>query len=163
MNGLSKKIFSIFSIIFTKHKDKAHKYIASKIFKKQYIRKGKCRCCGNCCQGIYVRHSGGVISNEQDFEKLKFKHFFYSYLEIVDKTENGIVFACTKFDKETNRCTVHKHRGLICRNYPQEELFMIGGELHESCGFSFDPIYSFQEVLTKQMSKSVPSFILDTD
>ncbi len=130
------------------------KFFASKILGKKYFRIGKCKACGKCCQGIYVRHFKHIIKDEEEFEKLKKWHFFYSYLEIVEKTELGLVFACTKVDPETGKCTVYKNRARICKVYPQEELFMMGGEISEGCGFSFIPIHSFEEVFEK-VSKNI--------
>ena len=60
-----------------------------------------------------------------------------------------MIFECTKLDKETNRCTIHKSRPGICRRYPQEELLSMGGELSEGCGYHLEPIVSFSEVFEK--------------
>ena len=70
-------------------------------------------------------------------------------LKIIDKDETGIVFECMNLDKETNRCKIHKKRPGICRRYPQEELFMMGGTLAEHCGYRLEPIESFDEVFEK--------------
>jgi len=125
------------------------KIFYSKILGKKYIRVGKCKACGRCCQEIYVRHAKGIIKTEEEFEKLKPLHFFYSYLNIIDKTETGLVFECTKLDKSNGTCTVYNKRALICRQYPLEEVFMMGGTISEDCGFKFIPIKSFEEVLNK--------------
>lgn len=87
-----------------------------------------------------------MIKEEEEFERLKTQHFFYSYLKIVGKSENGLVFECTKLDKEKGTCTAYKHRALLCRMYPQEEIFMMGGVISEDCGYKFIPITSFEEV-----------------
>ncbi|NJL77439.1 MAG: hypothetical protein HC892_22790, partial [Saprospiraceae bacterium] len=71
----------------------------------------------------------------------------------MEKTEHGLVFECTKLDRETNRCSVYKTRSFICRAYPQEEIFMLGGEIGEHCGFKFTPIESFEEVMSKVRKK----------
>ncbi len=120
-----------------------------KILGKKYVREGQCHSCGRCCREIYVKHARGIVSEEKEFEKLKKLHRFYSYLRIIEKTENGLVFECTKLDKHTNNCTVYKNRALLCKLYPQEEIFMLGGEISENCGFRFTPIESFEEVLNR--------------
>ncbi len=130
------------------------KFYLLKILKKKYIRTGSCNACGRCCREIYVKHSGGIIKEEEEFERLKKSHWFYSYLNIVDKTENGLVFECTKLDREANKCTVYKNRALLCRLYPQEEIFMMGGEISENCGYSFKPIESFEEVFERVNRKA---------
>lgn len=85
-----------------------------------------------------------------------FKNFirFYTYLKIIDKDETGLVFECMNLDKETNKCKIHKKRPGICRRYPQEELFMMGGTLAENCGYRLEPIESFEEVFERVSKKS---------
>lgn len=131
-----------------------NKLVASKVFGKKYIRTGKCNSCGRCCQRIYVRHSNDIIKTEEEFERLKPLHFFYRYLEIIDKDDAGLVFECTKLNKETGKCTAYKQRALICRQYPLEEIFMLGGVMGDECGFKFVPIQSFEEILSKLEKKN---------
>lgn len=125
------------------------KFIYKYILHRKYFRYGKCIRCGACCSRIYVNHQKGMISDEQEFEKLKKLHPFYTYLEIVDKDENGLVFKCNKFDKEKHICTIHKFRPGICRRYPSEIILKMHGVMHENCGFYFKPIDSFSEIFNK--------------
>ena len=118
------------------------------ILHKKYYRTGSCNACGRCCQKIYVKHEA-VIQTEAEFERLKKMHAFYTYLKIVGKDETGLVFECQNLDKETNRCKIHKKRPGICRRYPQEELFGMGGTLAEHCGYKLVPVESFEEVFSK--------------
>lgn len=139
--------------MFKKFFDKIKKFFFLNILRKKYIRKGQCNSCGKCCQEIYVKHGGGVIKDEEEFKRLQKLHWFYSYLEIVDNTEDGLVFRCTKLDPVEMKCTVYKHRALLCRLYPQEEIFMMGGIMGEQCGFTFEPIESFEEILDRVKCK----------
>ncbi len=120
-----------------------------KILRRKYYRSGKCNCCGRCCEKIYVKHGKNIIKDEELFKKLKTMHSFYDDLEVVDKDETGLVFRCNNLDLETRKCKIHKHRAKICRNYPQEEIFMMGAQLSEDCGYSFTPIVPFSEVFQK--------------
>lgn len=129
------------------------KFVYTKILRKKYYRTGQCLGCGKCCQKIYVKTHNHVIQEEKEFQKLKLLHRFYTYLEVVDKDETGLVFSCSNLDKETNLCKIHKKRPGICRRYPQEELFRIGGELSEGCGYNMVPIVPFSEVLEKKMKR----------
>lgn len=129
------------------------KFIYTKFLKRKYYRTGNCLGCGKCCKKIYVQTSKHVIQNEKEFEKLKLLHRFYTYLTVVDKDETGLVFECCNLDKETNLCKIHKKRPGICRRYPQEELFRMGGELSENCGFKMIPIIPFAEILEKEEAK----------
>ncbi len=133
--------------------EKLKKFFFLKILRRKYYRVGACKGCGRCCRKIYVKTSNHVIKDEKEFERLKFLHIFYSYLTVVDKDEIGLVFSCSNLDEETHKCKIHKKRPAICRRYPQEELFTMGGELSENCGYGFVPIESFAQVLTNEEKK----------
>ncbi|MGN0018749.1 MAG: YkgJ family cysteine cluster protein [Candidatus Gastranaerophilaceae bacterium] len=140
-------------IVFHNYK-LVRKFIYSKILRKHYYRVGACKCCGECCQHIYVKHGKKVIDDEKLFERLQLLHRFYTYLKVVGKDETGLIFSCQMQDSVTKKCKIHNTRPGICRRYPQEELFMMGGSLSEGCGYSLEPIISFSEVLSDVMKKS---------
>jgi len=129
------------------------KFILSKILRKKYYRTGKCKSCGKCCTQIYVKHYKHVLQEEKEFEKLKLLHSFYANLKIIGKDEIGLIFECQNLDKQTHKCKIHKFRPGICRRYPQEELFSMGGALSDDCGYKMEPIISFDEILTSMQSK----------
>ena len=60
---------------------------------------------------------------------------------------------CTNLDPVTHKCKIHKNRPGICRRYPQEELFSMGGALSDDCGYKMEPIISFEEILKKEQKK----------
>ena len=127
---------------------KIKKFFYLHVLKRKYYRVGQCNVCGRCCQKIYVKHKN-VIQTEEEFERLQKLHPFYTYLKIIYKDETGLVFECTNLDKVTMKCKIHKKRPGICRRYPQEELFLMGGNLAEHCGYKLVPIESFEDVLNK--------------
>lgn len=142
---------NLITAIFNKLKEKNldfQKFLA-KLMGKKYLRTGQCKACGRCCKHIYVRHSKHIIKDEEEFKKLIPQHFFYSYLKVIDKTDTGLVFKCTKLDEEKGTCTAYSKRALLCHQYPLEEVFMMGGTVSEDCGYKFTPIESFEEVLAK--------------
>ena len=128
---------------------KLKKFYYTKILHRKYYRVGSCKGCGRCCRQIYVKHAKGVIQTEEDFEKLKHQHRFYTYLKVMGKDEIGLIFECKNLDEETHLCKIHKTRPGICRRYPQEEIFMMGGVLSQDCGYSLVPIETFEEVFAK--------------
>ena len=128
---------------------KLKKFYYTKILRKKYYRVGKCNGCGRCCRQIYVKHAKGVIQTEEDFEKLKYQHRFYTYLKVTGKDEVGLIFECQNLDSETHLCKIHKTRPGICRRYPQEEIFAMGGVLAENCGYKLEPIETFDEIMHK--------------
>jgi len=125
------------------------KFILTKILRRKYHRAGKCNVCGQCCLKIYAIRSKHVIKDEKEFEELQYSHRFYTYLKIVDKDDIGLVFECCNIDPETKKCRIHKNRPGICKRYPQDELFSMGGKLLKNCGYKMEPIISFAEILKK--------------
>ena len=129
--------------------NKIRKFILSKILRKKYMRTGSCNACGKCCRQIYVKHYKHVLQDEKEFEKLQYLHTFYAHLKIIGKDEDGLIFECDRLDPETKKCKIHFFRPAICRRYPQEELFAMGGYLSDECGYKMTPIISFEEMMQK--------------
>ena len=131
-----------------------------KILKKRYYRHGSCAMCGACCENIYVRHGKNTIKTEEEFEKIKQidNYSFYQHIKVIGKDDFGLIFECQKFDKEKRLCTDHKNRPPICVNYPSEEIFKMGAQLRDECGYSFEPIEKFDEVFAKISKKPVKNF-----
>ena len=129
------------------------KIFLAKILRRKYYRTGKCHACGKCCTQIYVKHYKHVIQDEKEFEKLKYFHRFYTYLKVIGKDDIGLIFECQNLDSETKKCKIHKTRPGLCRRYPQEELFSMGGALSEDCGYKMEPIVPFSTVLEQEKKK----------
>lgn len=140
--------------------EKLRRFIHAKILKKHYWRTGKCKGCGMCCTHIYVKHFKHVLKDEKEFRKLQFLHKFYSDLEIIGKDDLGLIFECTNLDPKTKRCKIHFWRPGICRRYPQEELFTMGGTLSEDCGYKMEPIIPFKEVLGNMQKRENKKFMI---
>lgn len=130
-------------------KEKFKKFIYLHILKRKYYRVGNCAKCGRCCKNIYVKHGRKFISEPELFNRLKSLHPFYFDLEIIGKDEVGLLFACKNLDESTKTCKTHNKRAKICRDYPMEEILKMGGTLAEGCGYRFEPIEKFSEILDK--------------
>ena len=141
--------------MFKNIKKNLKKFVWSKILRKKYYRTGKCNCCGSCCKKIYVQSAKGVIKEEKEFERLKLLHRFYTYLKVIGKDETGLIFECCQLDEETKMCKIHDERPGICRRYPQEEMFVMGGDICDDCGYKFEPVVPFDEVLQKVIKKDL--------
>ncbi len=140
-------------------KSSIKKFVFLKILRRKYYRVGECNCCGRCCKNIYVKHGKGFISDEKLFNRLKPLHPFYFDLEIIGKDETGLLFACKNLDENTKMCKIHKKRAKICRDYPMEEILKMGGTLAEGCGYRFEPIEKFSEVLNKAKKQNSSKII----
>ena len=119
------------------------------VLRRKYKRTGSCNNCGACCSHIYVRHLKGIIKEEKELEKLKLLHSFYAGLKVIGSDEIGLIFECSHLDKQTKLCKIHSRRPGICRRYPQEEIFQMGGCLSADCGYKLEPLVKFSEVLNK--------------
>ena len=133
--------------------EKIKKFFLSKVLHKYYYRTGKCKGCGQCCTHIYVKHFKHVLTDEKEFKRLQYLHKFYADLKIIGKDDLGLIFECTNLDTETRKCKIHFLRPGICRRYPQEELFSMGGTLSDECGYKMEPIIPFEKVLQDVKNK----------
>ncbi len=128
---------------------KLKKFFYLYILKRKYYRVGNCAKCGRCCKNIYVKHGKTFISDPELFNRLKPLHPFYFDLEIIGKDEIGLLFACKNLDETSKTCKIHNKRAKICRDYPMEEILKMGGTLAEGCGYRFEPVEKFSEILNK--------------
>lgn len=138
---------------------KLKKFFYTRILKRKFYRTGQCLGCGRCCEKIYVKHGKTVIQDEARFEKLRYLHPFYMDLTVVGKDETGLIFSCSNLDENTHLCKIHDKRAGICKRYPQEEIFSMGGELGKECGYKFTPIVPFSEILNNMMKKKIKKII----
>ena len=120
-----------------------------KIMSSKYVRRGKCRGCGNCCRNILLYVEDDPIKTEEQFEKVKEweKHYYNFYIS--GKSETGaLLFTCKELD-DNNRCKVYFFRGLGCRMYPKvNKKFLInGGKPLDGCGYYFEADKEFKHFL----------------
>jgi len=139
------------------------KFIYKRILRKKYFRKGSCKRCGACCSRIYVSHGKHTIDTEEEFESLRDKYPFYSYLSVEGKDDIGLIFSCCNFDAEKHICKIHKMRPGICRRYPDEFVFSMGACLSDGCGYSFEPVEKFSEILADIEKKPLKNCVIFTD
>ncbi len=140
--------------------EKIKKFYYKIILKKRYYRFGECKKCGCCCENIYIFHAGKIIKTKEEFFELQktSSYPFYHYISAISKDDFGLIFECNKFDKEKRLCKDHKRRCSICKNYPQEDIFKMGAALKDGCGYRFEPIENFEEVLKKVSSRPLKNF-----
>ena len=128
------------------------KFYFQKFNSSKYVRKGKCKRCGNCCRNILLYVEDEPIKTEKQFEKVKEWAKHYNNFYISGVSENGsLLFTCNEID-ENNNCKVYFFRGLGCRLYPHKNTkFLInGGKPLEGCGFYFEADKSFKSYFEKQ-------------
>ena len=117
----------------------------------KHWRNGKCNNCGECCKTITLRFSGKLLTRESEFEYLQKKIKRYQHFTIFGKADNGVLlFKCNYLD-ENNRCSVYHLRSFLCRTYPHfdNKFIKLGGKPLPGCGYYYEPIVHFDEVLKK--------------
>lgn len=129
-----------------------------KLLKINHWRKGKCNQCGQCCRTITFRFPDKLLTRESEFEYLKqrmprFEHFYIS-----DKDDQGVLLFTCKFLSEENKCSIYHFRSIFCRFYPHfsDKFIKIGGKPLEGCGFYYEPVTKFEEVIKKEQERNDP-------
>jgi Fe-S-cluster containining protein len=117
---------------------------------KYYKRTGSCGQCGSCCKDIHLVHEERCIDSKELFDALKQKHTEYEYFEPVDQDDQGLIFQCTHLQPD-NSCGIYETRPLLCRQYPNEKILMVGGHLAKRCGYHFELLRSFQSILDEKV------------
>ncbi len=113
-----------------------------------YRRSGACNMCGRCCTNIYLVHEEDTIKTVADFERYQeVEPEFHGFIPI-DKDDHGVKFQC-KHLKDDKSCAVYADRPSFCRQYPSEKGVLLGGVLADECGYSFEVINKFKDVLAK--------------
>jgi Fe-S-cluster containining protein len=119
---------------------------------KYYRRTGSCNMCGKCCKDIYLIHHDRTIESIEEFETLKPDNPEYQHFIPVQTTPDGVQFQCKHLSSE-NRCQIYANRPDFCRKYPSEKTLLLGGQLAKGCGFQFELLKTFDEVLSKVADK----------
>ena len=125
----------------------------ARLLGRKYMRKGRCAGCGSCCTNISIKDGRKVVSSVEQFELLQQKYPEYRMFKVLSVEDDVLTFKCLFLDEESGRCTNYKHRPPICRNYPNEIIFKLGGTLAETCGFEFEPVKKFDAFLEEAMKK----------
>jgi Fe-S-cluster containining protein len=119
---------------------------------QHYVRTGECHQCGQCCAGIHLIHGDEVVSEIEQFERLKTQFPDYAYFEPIEQTEQGLMFRCRQLQPD-NRCGVYADRPPFCKKYPSEATLLFGGALAPQCGFAFKARHRFADMLQKAADK----------
>ncbi len=119
---------------------------------KFYKRTGSCNMCGKCCTDIHLVHGKEPIKTEVEFELLKPLFPDYRNFKPIGKSEDGLLFQCVHLQPDKS-CAIYDERPLLCRRYPSEESLLMGGKLAKGCGYAFEVIRKFEQVLQETRQK----------
>ena len=124
-----------------------------KLRRQDIIVEGSCKMCGECCKSLNFTSGGEWVHTVRQFEELKKKYPEYEIFEPVGRSTGGVLkFRCKMLGPD-NLCTIHDDRPDFCRDYPEEDMFLMGGDVLACCGYSFKTVPSFKRILDEQMKK----------
>lgn len=122
--------------------------------KTEYIKKGRCKKCGECCQALAIQypdffnHLPRVLNLTIKWHKFRYG---FSYL---NRESNYLLYRCN-LTRPDGTCRIYHFRPRLCREYPKVRLY---GKVHTfmTCGFYFvrrDGVPTFDEALHKANEK----------
>lgn len=115
--------------------------------RRELVVAGTCELCGDCCRGLNLSVEGGWIRSKRAFEKLKKKYPEYEHFEVTDRAPGGaLVFRCLLLD-ENGVCANYDARPKFCREYPEVDIYFMGGNMLPNCGFRYEAVPSFRKIL----------------
>lgn len=102
----------------------------------QYVRRGKCNRCGNCCRLLALQVPDYVERFRVLSKAAKWWHDEVLNFEDQGEWKGWIAYRCRNYDEERHRCMIYHLRHKLCRFYPR--LGQFGHpELHRECGYHF--------------------------
>jgi len=125
------------------------KFIINIFQSSKYIRKGKCRQCGDCCRNIVFIINDKKIETEKQFVLLKKWNKQYGNFYISGKDIDGaLLFTCKELGTD-NKCKMYYFRSILCRMYPNPcgKFLAAGGKMQDNCGYWFEPNKKFETFL----------------
>lgn len=125
------------------------KFQVERLLSSKYIRKGKCKQCGNCCKNIVFYIGKNAVSTKEQFESLKKWSKSYNNFFVTGKDEQGVLLFTCKCLDSNNKCKVYYLRSINCRLYPNpNKIFLAnGGKLLDDCGYYFKADKEFKDYL----------------
>ena len=141
---------------FTNLIDKIKIFIL-KLLRIRYLRRGKCKKCGNCCKTITFSIENSLVKDIKQFESLKrFVPGIYEHFNVNKRNDNDTLLFTCKYLNPNNTCKVYYFRSVYCILYPNLKSRYLdgGGETLPGCGYYYEPIESFNNVYNKLFCNS---------
>jgi len=130
------------------------KWLWLKIRGHRIVVCGNCKICGLCCRDLNLTNGDHWIRSKDEFKLLVEKKPEYSRFIHTGYTPGGImVFSCECIGSD-GLCGDYENRPDFCRTYPETDLYFMGGELPDHCGFSFKVMPSFDRILERESNRS---------
>lgn len=122
---------------------------ASRLSGRDVAVRGRCLRCGSCCRDLTLVINGRTISGTRDLKTLHAHAEDYRrFLPSGRDPEGNITVTCTYLG-EDGACTVYDERPAICREHPARDLYYVGGDPGEGCGYRFERTRSFSAMLRR--------------
>lgn len=128
-------------------------YFMLKIKGKTIVISGRCKGCGSCCTSLSLESKVGWLRYEQDFRDIVTLFPQYNRFEITGLDPSGfLLFRCTWCTPQ-GTCLYYDKRLPLCKKFPEKTLPFAGGTLPVSCGYSFDVVTPFENILKKEIKR----------
>lgn len=118
-----------------------------KLRRREIAVAGECEMCGRCCRKMNLYFGSRWIRSEAEFKRLMKKRPEYERFEPAGRTVTGILNFRCKMHGEDGLCADHENRPDFCRDYPPADLPLYGAGLDSTCGYRFEVVPSFKNVL----------------
>jgi Fe-S-cluster containining protein len=131
----------------------AIRYFSLKLRGRRLVIRGACRQCGGCCKRLSLEGPRGWIREQREFEEICKRYPEYRRFTLSGKDTLGfLLFTCSCLGDD-NRCLHYADRLPLCKAYPDQELFFIGGSLPRECGYRLEEIRDFDRIYGKALKK----------
>ncbi len=99
----------------------------------EYVREGKCKRCGRCCQALALIMPRGMARRDWLVRAVSWCHGVALNFYYIAEEENWLIYGCNYYK---NGCSIYPFRHRICRSFPRQQLYG-HPNVHPDCGFSF--------------------------
>lgn len=114
---------------------------------------GECLQCGRCCHRLNLTRYDHWIRSEKEFDRMVGENPDYGHFKREGSTATGLlVFRCGKV-LEDGACGDYENRPSFCRTFPEPDLYFMGAELIEGCGYRFEVVPSFGKMLGRELRR----------
>jgi uncharacterized protein len=119
---------------------------------RRVIAAGECLLCGRCCHRVNLTgENDRWISSSREFKRQAARRPDYARFRLEGATITGLMTFCCECAREDGACGDYENRPDFCRVFPEPELFFMGAELLDGCGYRFEVVPSFKRMLERQI------------
>jgi hypothetical protein len=124
-----------------------------KVRGKTIVVSGRCRGCGSCCMNLCLENKDGWLRSESVFREIIKTNPEYDRFVITGQDRTGLLLFKCMWCTPQGTCLHYDNRLDLCKKFPEKSLVFAGGALPVNCGYSFEVVTPFANVLKKELQK----------